>query len=63
MKVITEAQKKAMVAGEEACLNAKSEGTNVNLMDEGRLIMSDEDLAFAVGWNSKVFSKEVPKEA
>jgi hypothetical protein len=31
MKVITEAQKKAMVAGEDACLNAKSKGANVNL--------------------------------
>lgn len=55
MANVTHEQEAAMKAGEEACLKAKSEGVKVNLMDEGRLLISDEDLAFAIGWNSKVF--------
>jgi hypothetical protein len=63
MKDITEVQKKAMEAGEKACLDTKSKGGKVNLMDEGRLVMSEEDLAFSIGWNSKVFdSKEIKAE-
>lgn len=47
-----------MEAGEEACLKAKVSGSQVTLMDEGRLVMSEEDLAFAIGWNSKVFDRK-----
>lgn len=62
MSEISEAQKNAMEAGEKACLNATKNGTTVTLMDEGRLAMSEEDLAFAIGWNSKVVTRNTQGE-
>lgn len=62
MTDITPAQERAMKSGEDACLKAKADGIMVNLMDEGRLLLSGEDLAFAIGWNSKVFDQKDTQE-
>jgi hypothetical protein len=44
--------------GVDSANSAIKSGVAINLLDEGRVFMSDLDFAETAGWNSRVFSEE-----
>lgn len=51
-------KEEACRAGERAAKEALALGRPIHLMDEGRVVTSEMDLAYTIGWNSVAISAE-----